>query len=124
MVYSTPLEISIKASTVWGSSSIITIYSPIPSAPTNIRVFGNYSKNNQTIDVILQHSSIKNITHYEIMCHYQANNYWKVCSNQTVVSISTRTIWPGLAIDTDFLFKVILYLYLLLVGNKLKLFSI
>jgi len=85
---------------------VVTVYSPIPFTPSDIRVFGNYSYNNQTIDVVLQHSSIENITYYEIMCYYQTKNDWKVCSNQTTMSNFSYTVWPGLALNRDYLFKV------------------
>lgn len=108
-VDSTPLEISIKASTVWGSSQVVTVYSPIPSAPTNIRIFGNLSADYLTRNVTLQHSSIENITNYEIICYYQMINSWKLYINQTIISTNTQSTWPGLAVNVDFLFKVIFY---------------
>jgi len=110
-VYNTPLEISIRASTVWGSSQIVTVYSPIPSVPTNIRIFGNFSDDNQTKDIVLQHSSIENTTNYEVLCYYRLTNSWIMCKNQTIVSINTQTTWPLLPINADVLFKVINYFY-------------
>lgn len=109
LVDNTPLEISIKASTVWGSSNVVTIYTPIPSPPTDIRMFSNFSNNNLSRDVILQHSLIENITYYEVVCYRQVKFSWEICSNRAIVSTTTRTIWPGLAVNTDFLFKVIIY---------------
>lgn len=110
-VDSLPLKISIVASTVWGSSQIVTIYSPIPSPPTDIRIFANFS--DQTKDIILQHSSVDNITNYEVICFYQIKNAWVVFSNNTIMSNNTRTIWSQLAVNTDYLFKVIFYYYLI-----------
>lgn len=106
-VDSTPLEISIIASTVWGSSQVVTIYSPIPSAPTNIRIFANFS--DQTKDIMLQHSSVDNITNYEIMCYYQIKDSWSMLLNHTIVSNNTQTIWSDLAVNVAFLFKVKFY---------------
>jgi hypothetical protein len=119
LVDSTPLEISIKASTVWGSSDVVTIYTPIPSEPTDIRIFSNFSYNNLTRDIILQHSLIENITYYEIVCYRQVKDSWEVCLNQAIKSTNTRTIWPGLPVNSDIFFKVLFYCYLN-VKNKLK----
>lgn len=87
------------------------MYSPIPPAPTNIRIFGNLSADNQTKDVILQHSSIENITNYEVICYYQTINVWELCINQSIVSTNTQSVWPGLSVNVDFLFKVIFHRY-------------
>ncbi|XP_025412408.1 proto-oncogene tyrosine-protein kinase ROS isoform X3 [Sipha flava] len=106
LVDSTPLEISIKASTVWGSSDVVTIYTPIPSEPTDIRIFSNFSYNNLTRDIILQHSLIENITYYEIVCYRQVKDSWEVCLNQVIKSTNTRTIWPGLPVNSDIFFKI------------------
>lgn len=48
------------------------------------------------------------------MCYYQSKNDWEMCSNETTVSTSSHTIWPKLALDTDYLFKVI---FLLCIDN-------
>lgn len=51
-VYYKPLEISIKALTVWGSSGVVTIFSPISSESTNIKTL--YSQDvlfNQTEEI-------------------------------------------------------------------------
>lgn len=120
-VESVPLEISIIASTVWGSSRVVTIYSPVPSAPTDIRIFVNFSDNNQTRDIILQHSAIENVTNYEMMCYYLVNNSWEICSKQSIISTKTQTMWSKLAVESDFLFKVIVYYKILtiIIDDKL-----
>ncbi|XP_022182108.1 proto-oncogene tyrosine-protein kinase ROS-like isoform X3 [Myzus persicae] len=106
LVDSTPLEISIKASTVWGSSQVVTIYSPIPTIPTDIRIFANFSNDNYTMNIILQHSIIQNVTNYEVKCYYQITNHWQMCSKQAIVSPNTQTKWTGLSVYSDLLFKI------------------
>lgn len=108
-VESIPLEISIIASTVWGSSQVVTVYSPVPSVPTDIRIFANFSDDNQTRDIILQHSVIENVTNFEVMCYYLVNNSWEICSKQSIISTKTQTIWSKLTVNSDLLFKVTIY---------------
>ncbi|XP_050056431.1 proto-oncogene tyrosine-protein kinase ROS isoform X5 [Aphis gossypii] len=106
LVDSTPLEISIKASTVWGSSQVVTVYSPIPAVPSDIRIFANFSYDNYTMNIILQHSIIQNVSNYEVKCYYQLKNYWQACSKQSIVSTNTQTKWTGLSIYSDLMFKI------------------
>lgn len=40
------------------------------------------------------------------MCYYNKIDNWEACLNQTIVSTSTLTVWPQLAINLDVLFKV------------------
>lgn len=89
----------------------MTVYSPIPTVPTDIRIFVNFSDDNYTMNIILQHSVIQNITNYEVKCYYQLTNNWQMCSKQPIVSPNTQTQWTGLSIYSDLLFKVIFSYY-------------
>ncbi|XP_050428827.1 proto-oncogene tyrosine-protein kinase ROS isoform X2 [Adelges cooleyi] len=106
LVHNMPLQISIEASTVWGSSQVVTVFFPIPSEPTDIRLFINVSDSYQTRDVVLQYSSLQNVSYYEVFCQYCNGYRQETCQNKTVHATTTRTTWTNLSADTDYEFKV------------------
>ncbi|XP_050535151.1 proto-oncogene tyrosine-protein kinase ROS-like [Daktulosphaira vitifoliae] len=106
LIHSVPLKISIEATTVWGSSKTVTVFSPIPPEPTNIRIFTKINFSDQNRDIVLQHSRLDNISHYEVHCQYNNDYIWRNCSNKTIISSSIQTTWKNLSLNIDYEFKI------------------